>query len=99
MVPRVSGIEGFHGIILFCLMCYSTHSLSILPIIAAAPQTPPSILPEPFLVSCRIDVDRVSLTASVGCAATVGSSRVRVDGCELDSDPEVLGGVCKSLQI
>ena len=66
---------------------------------AALPSTPPprptDPFFEPFLVGCNIDVNEAE--AVVNCAATVGSSRVNVDSCVLDSDPNVLSEICKSL--
>ena len=65
---------------------------------SAVPPTPPprptDPFREPFLVSCNIDVGQNSLTATVNCAATVGSSRVNIDSCVLDSNPSE---ICKSL--
>ena len=66
---------------------------------AALPPTPPprptDPFFEPFVVSCNIGVNEAE--AVVNCAATVGSSRVNVDSCVLDLDPNVLSEICKSL--
>ena len=60
--------------------------------------TPPPRPVEPFLVSCNIDANLAE--AFVFCAATVGDSRVNVDSCVLDFNPEALPSeLCKPLAL
>ena len=74
------------------------QSLKSFPILPPAPPPipPPSPtvpLREPFLVGCNINANFPE--AMVECAATVGASRVNIDSCVLDLDPEALSGICK----
>jgi hypothetical protein len=63
---------------------------------ATVPPRPTDPFLEPFLVSCNIDATVAE--AFVNCAATVGSSRVNIDSCVLDFNPEALPSeLCKSL--
>lgn len=60
--------------------------------------TPPPRPVEPFLVSCSIDANLAE--AFVFCAATVSDSRVNVDSCVLDFNPEALPSeLCKPLAL
>ena len=65
----------------YCVVNHLTGS-PIPPIISTDP------IREPFLVGCNLDVGvpDTANTAQVNCAATVGSDRVRVDSCVLDSE-------------